>query len=69
MEGDTVEVVIVEIDGEAGVTVRAEGVAGPGCRTLTAGIEASLGRTTGDRPTPELYQEAPADAGLAAGRR
>lgn len=52
------EVVIVEIDPDARITIRVDGVSGPGCRALTQSIERALGRTVDSRPTPAFYQEA-----------
>ncbi|MBB4635928.1 DUF2997 domain-containing protein [Longimicrobium terrae] len=55
------EIVIVEIDPDANITVSADGVSGPGCKALTEAIERALGRTVDDNPTPAFFQEA--DAG------
>lgn len=59
--------VIVTIDAEGNATVKAQGVAGSGCRALTAGIEAALGVVTADRPTEEMHRQASQQAKAGAG--
>lgn len=50
----------IAVDPAGGVEATVEGVPGPGCRTLTAELEAVLGPAVLRRPTPERWQHAPA---------
>jgi len=43
-------------------TVSVQGTAGPSCQDLTRALEATLGTTAHDAPTPEYYRQAAASA-------
>ena len=47
--------VTITIGPDGDVEVKAAGVAGTGCKTLTAAIEKAIGKTTGDKPTSEMH--------------
>jgi hypothetical protein len=49
-------IVTVQLDGT--VEVKAQGVSGPACKALTAPIEAALGLTTDDKKLPEYHHAA-----------
>lgn len=49
------EQIIVTIDPEAAVKIEVKGVAGSGCKELTAALEKALGETTGDSKTHEYH--------------
>lgn len=49
--------VIVTIDAEGGVKTQVQGVCGPECRQLSAGIEDALGEVVQDAPTAEMFQQ------------
>lgn len=51
------EQIEVDIEADGTVRVEAKGVSGRGCSALTAAIEASLGRVTGDVKKPEFHQQ------------
>lgn len=60
--------IIVRITRKAEVTIWVEGAQGAACESLTAGLETALGKVTSRVATAEAFMEAPADAGLPAGR-
>lgn len=47
--------VTITVSPEGEVEVKAAGVAGTSCKALTAAIEKSIGKTTGDKPTSEMH--------------
>jgi len=51
--------ITVPRDPSKGTKITVEGHAGPGCKTLTAAIEASLGSTTQTHTTDEFNQAPP----------
>jgi len=48
--------ILVTIGPTGETTVAVQGAAGPSCQDLTRALEAALGTTTQDTPTPEYYQ-------------
>jgi hypothetical protein len=58
--------VTIEKDGTPRIEVR--GVAGPSCRSLSAGIQDALGTTTKDTPTHEFHEHTTTEQ-RAANRR
>ena len=54
--------VLVTIGPTGETTVSVQGAAGPSCQDLTRALEAALGTTTHDAPTPEYYRQATASA-------
>jgi Protein of unknown function (DUF2997) len=54
----TTPTILVTIEPTGETTVSVQGAAGPSCRDLTRALEAALGTTTRDTPTPEYYRQA-----------
>lgn len=52
------EQVTITINPDASVKIAVNGMAGGGCKALTAGLEKALGTVTSDKPTIEMYQTA-----------
>jgi hypothetical protein len=52
--------ILVTINPTGETTVSVQGAAGPSCQDLTRALEAALGTTTHDAPTPEYYRQAAA---------
>jgi Protein of unknown function (DUF2997) len=50
--------ILVTIGPTGETTVSVQGAAGPSCQDLTRTLEAALGTTTRDTPTPEYYRQA-----------
>lgn len=50
------EELLIEIDAQGDTKITVKGVAGPSCKSLTAGIEKALGVVTSDKPTPEMRE-------------
>ncbi len=50
--------VIIDITETGDTSVKVTGMTGPGCKQLTAAIEAAVGTTTGDQPTADLHRAA-----------
>ena len=50
--------ILVTIGPTGETTVSVQGGAGPSCQDLTRHLEAALGTTTRDTPTPEYYRHA-----------
>jgi hypothetical protein len=50
--------ILVTIGPTGETTVSVQGGAGPSCQDLTRALEAALGTTTRDTPTPEYYRQA-----------
>jgi hypothetical protein len=48
--------ILVTIGPTGETTVSVQGGAGPSCQNLTRALEAALGTTTRDAPTPEYYR-------------
>jgi hypothetical protein len=63
------EEVIVNVDAEGNVKVEAKGVVGKRCATLTAAIEAAIGRTQADQKKPEFYRQEQAHVRAGGGRQ
>ena len=53
--------IIITITKTGESTVSVNGVAGPGCREVSAGIEKALGQTVKTEFTTEYYQESEAN--------
>ncbi len=49
--------VTVRISPNGDTKVAVEGVAGPGCQSLTAGLEKALGTTTENQQTSEFFED------------
>lgn len=49
--------VIVTVGKDGSTKVAVQGVSGPGCRELTAALEAALGKVEEMQHTPEYYEE------------
>lgn len=49
--------IIVKVNKQGETSVSVNGVAGPGCRDLSASIEKAVGKETGVEYTSEYYQE------------
>jgi hypothetical protein len=49
--------ILVTIGPTGETTVSVQGTAGPSCQELTRPLEAALGTTTRDTPTPEYYRQ------------
>ena len=49
--------ILVTIGPTGETTVSVQGAAGPSCQDLTRPLEAALGTTTHDAPTPEYYRQ------------
>ena len=56
----TAPTILVTIGPTGETTVSVQGGAGPSCQDLTRALEAALGATTHDAPTPEYYRQAAA---------
>ena len=54
----TAPTILVTIGPTGETTVSVQGAAGPSCQDLTRALEAALGTTTRDAPTPEYYRQA-----------
>jgi hypothetical protein len=50
--------ILVTIGPTGETTVSVQGGTGPSCQDLTRALEAALGTTTRDTPTPEYYRQA-----------
>ena len=53
----TAPTILVTIGPTGETTVSVQGGAGPSCQDLTRALEAALGATTHDTPTPEYYRQ------------
>jgi hypothetical protein len=54
--------ILVTIGPTGETTVSVQGAVGPSCQDLTRALEAALGTTTHDAPTPEYYRQAATSA-------
>ena len=54
--------ILVTIGPTGETTVSVQGAVGPSCQDLTRALEAALGATTHDAPTPDYYHQAAASA-------
>jgi hypothetical protein len=51
----------ITIDPQGNTRVETKGFAGASCRAASRFLEEALGRSTGERLTPEFYQQATTD--------
>jgi Protein of unknown function (DUF2997) len=54
--------ILVTIGPTGETTVSVQGAVGPSCQDLTRALEAALGTTTHDAPTPDYYRQAATSA-------
>jgi len=50
--------VTIDITATGDTTVQVTGLNGPGCKQLTAAIEAAVGTKTSDQPTSDMHRAA-----------